>query len=129
MATRDTKVREMCKRMEDAMQASIAVGSWYRSPTKEARHAHWQLQLERAIRVYVAVLDAKEFAPDNKEILHTASHPWAKAAFLRVDYVELFNKDLVAEMSAKARAEYRAKNSPTQDALTAQTATETSKSI
>jgi|LakMenEpi03Aug12_release.lakeMendotaPanAssembly.Ray.scaffolds.fasta_scaffold41339_5 hypothetical protein len=55
MATRDTKIREMCKQMKDAMQASIEVDSWCKSPTKEARRVHWQLQLERAIQVYVAV--------------------------------------------------------------------------
>jgi hypothetical protein len=76
----------------------------------------------------VAVLDALEFAPDNKEILHSTSHPWALSARKYVDYVKYWNKPLVAEMAAKARAEYRAKNSPTQDALTAQT-TETINTI
>jgi hypothetical protein len=122
--TSHAKIREMCKQIQDAMQASIEVGSLPKSPTKEARRAYWQLKLECAIQVYVAVEDAREFAPDNEDILRTASHPCVRADLLCVDYAELLNKDLVAEMAARARA----KNSPTQDALTAQT-TETIKTI
>ena len=82
-------------------------------------------EVECAIQVYVAVQEAT-----NTNVRDAITHPRTKWALRYVAYAKFLNKDLVAEMAAKASKRIPStEQTQPKDALKATTATETIKTI